>query len=152
MAPKQLRSSQKGFAYLALLVVVAVIGVVSSGALLAGRVMARHVAEDELLFIGGQFRQAFQAYHDATPIGQPRYPKRIEDLLLDPRFGSPRRYLRKIFVDPLTGKASWGLVSAPDGGVLGVYSLAEETPIRMADFPDAWANLKGKRRRPPGIE
>lgn len=144
MGPENRKHQHAGFAYLALLIAVAIIGIMGTSALLAGRTMARHAAENELLFIGGQFRLAFQAYYDATPMGQSRYPKRLGDLLQDPRLSPPRRYLRKIFTDPLTGKASWGLVLEPEGGIMGVYSLAEEKPIRVAGFPAEWVNLESK--------
>lgn len=31
---------------------------------------------------------------------------------------------RGIYADPFSGKAQWGLVAAPQGGIAGVYSLS----------------------------
>jgi hypothetical protein len=56
-----------------------------------------------------------------------RRPARLEDLLQDPRYPSTRRHLRKLYADPITGQASWGLVQASDGsGIIGVHSLSDE--------------------------
>jgi hypothetical protein len=67
-------------------------------------------------------------YFQRSPGTAKRYPARLGDLLEDRRFLSRQRYLRRIYVDPMTGKAEWGLVQAPQGGVMGVYSLAEGKP------------------------
>ncbi len=45
-----------------------------------------------------------------------------------------RRYLRKVYRDPMTGKAEWGLVMAPGGGVEGVYSLSTGRPMKRKGF------------------
>jgi hypothetical protein len=47
----------------------------------------------------------------------------------DPRHPSTRRHLRKLYADPMTGKATWGLVQAGGGsGIAGVHSLSDEKP------------------------
>jgi hypothetical protein len=38
----------------------------------------------------------------------------------------------------MTGEANWGLVEAPGGGVMGVYSRSDEAPIKTANF--SWTN------------
>ena len=65
-----------------------------------------------------------------------RYPEKLDDLLEDKRYLSVQRYLRKIYCDQITGKSKLGLVSAPDGGVMGVYSLSEDTPIKTGNFSE----------------
>src|SRR3972149_571381 len=47
-----------------------------------------------------------------------------------------QRYLRKIYRDPITGKVQWGLVEAPGGGIMGVYSLSRDAPIKKAGFAE----------------
>jgi hypothetical protein len=100
----------------------------------AGALMQRRATEEELLFIGKQFRNAFKTYYESTPRGARPYPQRLSDLLLDPRTSASRRHLRQIFLDPLTGKTEWGTVAAPDGGIIGVYSLASGIPIKISGF------------------
>lgn len=122
-----------GFTYVGLLFAIVFFGLGSVG---AARVLAsseRAEREAELLFVGNQFRQAIGAYYSTSP-GAPRYPEKLEDLLLDPRFPATRRHLRKIHVDPITGKAEWGLVRAPQGGIMGVHSLSEREPMKRANF------------------
>src|SRR4028118_2405772 len=79
-----------------------------------GTLLQRAAAEEELLEIGAQFQQALRSYAAATPPGQKPQPASLQDLLKDPRFPNPRRHLRKIFVDPLTGQAGGGLSSLGD--------------------------------------
>jgi len=101
--------------------------------------------EDELLFVGDQMRRALTAYA-ATAGGGQRYPQRLEDLLKDPRFPAPRRYLRKIYVDPITGRAEWGLLKGPGDVIMGVYSLSEEEPLKKSEFRLADRAFEGKTK------
>jgi hypothetical protein len=39
-----------------------------------------------------------------------------------------------VYLDPMTGKPEWGVVRAPDGGILGVHSLSREVPIKRSGF------------------
>lgn len=143
MGIRSMPPRQEGFSYLALLIAIAIVGAIAAGAITAGSAMQRRLAEEELLFIGGQFQRAFKTFYEATPNGTRRYPNDLDDLLRDPRFPTPRRHLRKIFADPLTGQNKWGVVNAPGGGIMGVYSLCEETPIRVAGFPSEFASFLG---------
>lgn len=136
---------QHGFSYLALLIVILIVGVISAATLSAGSVIQRGAAEDELLFIGEQFQLAFKAYADATPIGARLYPANLNDLLKDPRFPVTRRHLRKLYPDPLTGKTEWGIIEAPGGGVLGIYSKSAETPIRVSGFSSPFKQFEGAK-------
>ena len=54
------------------------------------------------------------------------------------------RYLRRLYLDPLTGKAEWGIVKAPDAGIAGVHSLSEEAPLKRAGFRVRDAAFEGK--------
>jgi hypothetical protein len=106
------------------------------------RTLAQRDQEEELLFAGDQIREAIAAYYAATPAGQLRYPRRLEDLLEDRRERVMRRYLRRLYFDPITGSAEWGMVMAPDGGIAGVYSLSEAQPLKLADFPPRYAKFE----------
>ncbi|MCW7541276.1 type II secretion system protein [Aquabacterium sp. A7-Y] len=79
----------------------------------------------QLAWTGEQFVQAIASYYHSAPNGQKRYPPDLQALLLDPRFLSTRRHLRRIYLDPYSGRAGWGLVAAPGGGIMGVYPLAQ---------------------------
>jgi type II secretory pathway pseudopilin PulG len=128
------RNRQEGFTYLALLIAVAVGGaVLASVGELTSHAQQRE-KEAELLFVGQQYRQAIGAYYERSPGGAKRYPKKLAELLEDNRYPTVQRYLRRPYPDPVTGKAEWGLVEAPQGGIMGVYSLSEAPPIKAGGF------------------
>lgn len=134
MAARTAAGDARGFALLGVLIVVAAMGAtLAAGGTLWHQLQLRE-KERELLFIGQQFRTAIRRYYEAVP-ARPSYPPNLEALLLDARLPSVQRYLRRIYRDPLSGSAEWGLVPAPGGGIMGVYSLATGTPVRTAGFP-----------------
>lgn len=127
------RRPQTGFTYLALLFFIALIGVgLGSIGLLWHRAQQAE-KEQELLFIGNEFRTAIKAYYYGIS-GVNMYPAQLSDLLKDPRQLTPRRYLRKIYLDPMTLKTQWGLVQTPEGHIMGVYSLSADAPQKKANF------------------
>lgn len=87
--------------------------------------------EIELIWIGEQFRQAIGLYYHRSAGAVKRYPSALEDLLQDPRFPNPQRYLRKIYNDPMSGKPEWALIPAPEGGIMGVHSLVHAPALRQ---------------------
>jgi type II secretory pathway pseudopilin PulG len=134
-----------GFTYVGLIVLVAIIGLVGAATLKVDALLRRAAAEQELLEIGAAFSAALRSYADATPRGQPPYPPSLQELLKDPRSPAVLRHLRKIFVDPVTGKATWGIVHAGnDSGVLAVYSLSTARPLKIANFDARFANLESR--------
>lgn len=136
-----------GFTYLSLIILVAIIGLVSASALKLGSVLQRSRAERELLDIGAAFSDALQSYANATPAGFPPQPPSLKDLLRDPRFPGVRRHLRKVYVDPMTGKAEWGITYLGDKvGVLAVYSLSDAKPVKIGNFPSRFQALSGKQK------
>ena len=135
--------SQSGFTYLGLMIFIAILALASVATLSAGTAMQRRMNEEELLFVGTQFAAAFKSYFEATPAGQRNYPAKLEDLLRDPRYPGIRRHLRRIYADPITGKAQWGLVAAP-GGVIGVHSLSRDAPLKTAQFEAELAQFADK--------
>jgi len=135
--------AQGGFTYIGVMILIAILAVTSAAVLSVGSAMQRRMNEAELLFIGGQFAKAFRSYFEATPVGQRNYPAKLDELLKDPRYPGIRRHLRRIYVDPLTGAAEWGLVAAP-GGIIGVHSLSQQVPIKIEQFEPAFAALTGK--------
>ena len=136
---------QGGFTYLSLIILVAVIGLVAASTLKMGALLQRARAEQELLNIGTEFSDALQSYANATPAGQPPQPPSLKELLKDPRFPGVRRHLRKLFVDPMTGSAEWGVVYLADKvGVIAVYSLSDAKAIKLSNFPSRYQVFEGK--------
>ncbi len=137
----------RGFTYLGLIILLAVLGLVAAAGIKMGTVMQRAAAEEELLEIGAQFSAALRSYAAATPRGQPQQPRTLQELLRDPRFPNPRRHLRKIFVDPITGRAEWGVFNLNgDHGVIAVYSLSERRPLKLANFDARFPNFENREK------
>jgi len=132
-----------GFTYLTILFVIAIMGV---GLALAGEVWhtaAMREREAALLWTGEQYRRAIERYY----LGGPRqYPRELADLLRDARKAGVQRYLRRLYPDPITNSDDWGIVKAPDGGVMGVYSRSESEPIKEAGFRPAQAAFEGAKK------
>lgn len=136
---------QRGFTYLGLIILVAILGLVGAAGLKMGSLLQRQAAEQELLDIGAQFSDALYSYAAATPAGQPQQPPNLAALLRDPRFPQVRRHLRKLFVDPVTGRAEWGLLYQPgSNGIIGVHSLSKAAPLKVGNFEARFAGFEGK--------
>jgi type II secretory pathway pseudopilin PulG len=123
-----------GFTYVGLLFFVALMGAALVAVAQVWHVQVQRDKEAELLFVGDQFRRAISLYYERAPGGGRTYPRQIEDLLQDPRYPNVQRYLRRMYVDPMTGKPEWGIIKTPDGSIIGVYSLSEDMPIKNAGF------------------
>ena len=137
--------SNRGFAYLSLLITIAIIGVAAAATLQLGSILQRRAAEEELLAIGSEFRRALISYSSATPAGQPSVPPTLQALLKDPRYPNIRRHLRKLYFDPLTGSQQWGTVMSIDGkGIVGIYSLSTAKPIKIGNFETQFLNFTDK--------
>lgn len=122
---------QGGFTYLAALFLVASIGAALASVAGIWSHARQREREAELVWIGEQFRQAIGLYYHRTPGGAKRYPATLEDLLEDRRFPNAQRYLRRIYRDPMTGTTQWGVLHAPEGGIIGVHSLSTAPSIRQ---------------------
>ncbi|MFL9867549.1 type II secretion system protein [Paraburkholderia fungorum] len=89
--------------------------------------------EAELLYTGNQYQDAIRQYWQSTPVGARPYPEKLDDLLRDPRYPVIRRYLRRLYPDPITGQA-FVPIPAPGGGVMGVRSTSRRKPVKVAGF------------------
>jgi hypothetical protein len=123
----------RGIVYLILLFAVALLGVGLAAGGEVWQLHARREREAELLFIGDEVRHAIDAYFDATPGAAKEYPQRVEDLLEDRRYQVPRRYLRRLYLDPFSAKPEWGLIMV-SGRLVGIYSLAAGKPVKQGGF------------------
>ncbi len=142
---KRQRRAQSGFTYFGALFLVAMTGLALASFATVTSFERQREREVELLFVGHQFREAIRQYYEAAPPGARRYPPNLQVLLEDPRWPKVRRHLRRIHADPVTGKAEWGLVDAPGGGVMGVFSLSTQAPIKASGFDVANEGFAGAR-------
>ena len=140
--PRFLLRRAEGFTYLGVLLLVALMGF----GLAAFGELHSHAAqrqkEEELLFIGSQFRDAIASYYNKSP-GAKSYPKKLEDLVEDKRFPMPVHHLRRIYRDPMTESIDWGVVATPDkAGIMGVHSRSEDAPVKTGNFNAAEASFE----------
>lgn len=145
MVAVRVPAREAGFTYVGMVFFVAMLGLVGAATVKVDSLLRRAAAEEELLEIGAQFGEALRSYAAATPRGYPSAPPTLQDLLKDPRFPGTRRHLRKIFVDPVTGRDEWGIVYQGDKvGVLAVYSLSQAQPLKVANFDARFLNFENK--------
>ena len=140
----EIPGSQRGFTYVALLLAIAILGVGLAAKGVEWDRASQRSKEADLLFIGNEFRRAIALYYYRTPGSAQDLPRSLEELLKDPRYPGTQRYLRRIYRDPLTGRAEWGLVRTPGGAITGVYSLSIEQPIKVNNFSTANKDFVGK--------
>lgn len=128
------RSRQAGFTYLAVMLLVALVGLgLAASANLVATAMQRE-QELELLFVGNQYRLAIGSYYESTPGGVKQFPTTLEAMLKDDRHPVTVRHLRKLYNDPMTGKPDWVLVTRADGRIAGVASRSQKPPFKTDNF------------------
>jgi type II secretory pathway pseudopilin PulG len=120
-----------GFAYIGLLFAVAILGITLSAVGVVWSTQIRREKEEQLMFVGDQFRIAIGRYL-ASGGG---YPESLNDLVEDKRTPVARHYLRRIYPDPMTNGVDWDLIKAPEGGIIGVASTSKDKPLKVANFP-----------------
>lgn len=80
------------------------------------------------------YNHALLAYRDASPGTSKQFPLELQDLLLDKRQFQTRRYLRKMYEDPMQPGVSplkaWGFVRDAQGRISSMYS------IQVNGFPE----------------
>jgi type II secretory pathway pseudopilin PulG len=131
------RARQPGFSLLAILFVVAAMGIALSTAFEMRSTGLKREREAELIFVGREFREAIARYHHSG--GQ--YPESLEALLQDPRSTTLKRHLRRIYPDPVTSRPDWGLVTLNER-IVGVFSLSDRAPLKTDGFEPTEAAFK----------
>ncbi len=124
----------RGYALIAALLMVLAASLAAALAVHCAQTEAQREREAQLLFVGDQYRQALRSYYLQRPAGgAQQYPETLEALLADTRFAHPARHLRRLFVDPMTGRADW-VVERSQGRIVGLHSRSEAVPLRHANF------------------
>lgn len=139
------KARQKGIGYLWAIFCLALLSLGLGHALELYSQSNQRLKEAELLHIGNLYRKAIKDYYWASPGTVKRYPSTLEDLLVDKRLLTTRRYIRKLYIDPVTGQSDWGILRARDGGIIGVYSSSALRPIKQTNFPPNYSDFSGAR-------
>lgn len=127
------RAPTRGFTYLWVLFAVALLGVSLMAISEIWVSTARREKHVQLDWIGEQFRTAIASYYEGSPGANKEYPHNLEELQNDRRFAVPRRHLRRMYVNPFTGRRDWELISCGRGGFCGVRAVTEGQE-RSLDF------------------
>jgi general secretion pathway protein G len=140
------RRGEQGLTLVELIVTVAILSILATTAVPVARFQVKRQNERELRRDLWQMRDAIDHYKDAadqhafqTKVDSQNYPPDLETLVngVDVQ-GKKLKFLRKIPIDPMTGKAEWGLHSMQDepgsdsyGGqsVFDVYSKSSGTAL-----------------------
>ncbi len=73
------------------------------------------------------YNRALVSYREASPGTNKQFPLTLQDLLLDKRQLQTRRYMRKLYGDPLQPGVdplmAWGFVRDAQGRILSMYSV-----------------------------
>jgi general secretion pathway protein G len=119
---RNLRPGERGLTLVELIVTVTILAILASAALPIARFQVKRQNERYLRYDLWMMRDAIDHYKDAADrnafqikLDSQGYPPDLETLVkgVDVQ-GKKVRFLRRIPVDPMTGKAEWGLRSMKD--------------------------------------
>jgi len=148
--------SEAGMTLLELIIACAILLILASAALPIAKYTIIRQREAELRRDLREMKDAIDRYKDAADrnqirveIGSEGYPPDLETLVKGVQLGASSdrkiRFLRKIPVDPMTGRAEWGLRAVQDdpdstswGGknVFDVYSKSTATALDGTKYSD----------------
>ena len=153
------RESSGGFSFIELIVATAIMMILASAAMPLARVSIKRQKEAELRHSLREIRGAIDAYKDAVTsnqiggisvTGTDGYPPDLETLVqgvvrANSQTSAKIKFLRRIPIDPMTGKAEWGLRASGDdpkstawGGsnVYDVYTKSEGTALDGSKYKE----------------
>lgn len=133
---------QKGAAFVWALVTLFII-TLGIGRLLETQSMQnQRLQEDELLWVGEQYRAAIERYYKASPGEVKQMPRSVDDLLIDTRLLTLTRHLRYAYPDPVM-KEAFEEIRDSQGFLIGVRSRSMARPIKIANFPARYRHFDG---------
>lgn len=145
------RGGEAGLTLVELIVTVAILAVLASAAIPLTRFTVKREKERELRYDLWQMRDAIDHYKDAadrnafqTKVDSFNYPPDLQTLVdgVDVQ-GKKVRFLRRIPIDPMTGKDDWGMRAMQDdpnsdswGGqnVFDVFSKSDGTALNGTKY------------------
>jgi general secretion pathway protein G len=140
------RKRENGLTFVELIVTVAILSILAMAALPVARFQVKRQNERELKRDLWMMRDAIDKYKDAadrgafqTKLESQGYPPDLQTLVTGVEVqGKKLKFLRRIPVDPMTGKAEWGMRSMKDDpesdsfsgdSVFDVYSKSQGTAL-----------------------
>jgi general secretion pathway protein G len=157
MQPVAINNSSKrkcqGFTLVELIVATAILVILTSMAIPMARVSIKRQKEHDLRADLWEMRDAIDRYKDAADrgafqikVGSQGYPPDLDTLVkgIDMN-GKKLKFLRRVPVDPMTGKNEWGMRSMQDDpdsdswdgdNVFDVYTKSEDTALDGTKYKD----------------
>jgi general secretion pathway protein G len=140
------RRRERGLTLIELIVTTAILSILASAAVPVARFQVKRLNERELRRDLWMMRDAIDHYKDAadqhafqTKVDSQNYPPDLETLVTGVEVQTKKvKFLRRIPIDPMTGKAEWGLRSMQDdpdsdsysgNSVFDVYSKSQDTAL-----------------------
>jgi hypothetical protein len=133
--PSAARRPERGFALLVIFLIAAAVAFTMYQELPRAAFESARDKEQLLMDRGNQYKRAIQVFYAENK----RYPAELKDL----ESTANKRYLRRRYIDPMTGKDEWRLVHT-NGGYL-TDSLVEKPPAQ-----NARGGLPGQGQTPGG--
>jgi general secretion pathway protein G len=147
------RPAERGLTLVELIITVTILSILAGAAFPMARFQTKRLNERILRYDLWMMRDAIDRYKDAadknafrTKVDSQNYPETLEKLVEGEEVQTKKvRFLRHIPVDPMTGKAEWGLRSMQDdpksdsfGGqsVFDVYSKSTGTALDGTKYSD----------------
>jgi general secretion pathway protein G len=152
-ARKRVSARESGLTLLELIIATTILLILSSAALPVLKFTVIRAKETELRRDLREMRDAIDHFKDAADLNKVRvqlgsegYPPDLDSLVKGVDYGAEKkRFLRRIPVDPMTGRAEWGLRSFQDdpdatswGGnnVFDVHSTSTGTALDGTKYAD----------------
>ena len=149
-------TAQRGMTLLELIIATSILMILASAAIPVNRMAIKRQKEFELREYLREMRSAIDRYKDAADknliqveLGTEGYPKTLEVLVDGVELATAKqrrvRFLRRIPVDPMTGRTDWGMRSVQDdpkagswGGqnVFDVYSRSSGIALDGSRYAD----------------
>jgi general secretion pathway protein G len=147
------RKRQRGFTLIELIVATTILILLTGMAVPALKFAYKREQERELREALWTMRDAIDRYKDAadhsafrTKLGSDNYPPDLDTLVNGEDVnGKKLRFLRRIPIDPMTGKAEWGMRSEQDDptsdswgeqNVFDVYTKSQDTALDGTKYKD----------------
>jgi general secretion pathway protein G len=137
MTNRIVRRGERGLTFVELIVTTAILAILAMCALPVARFEMKRQNERQLRYDLWMMRDAIDAFQ--VKVDSQGYPPDLETLVKGVEVQTKKvRFLRKIPIDPMTGKAEWGLRSMKDDpdsdsysgdSVFDVYSKSQGTAL-----------------------
>jgi type II secretory pathway pseudopilin PulG len=138
--------NNKGFTYLMAMMIIMIMGIMLGMVGQSWKTIMQREREEELIFRGTQIMDAIGRWNKPKPGEHVATPLRdLKDLVQDPRTLTIKRYLRRLYTDPMTGK-EWNVINDPNLGITGVASTSQSKPLKTGNFPVGLESFEKKER------